>query len=134
MIPWTILHAGHVPLGPVFRVDHGLLRTTFPYAAHSYIINHNKRKQLLQKVSKKQWQRPLMVEGWTKIGIADKFACFPSLTTQSEVPILPKLVVPLVLTTSHYSLALEILNYIWLYFIPLLLIVFVLAIVSRYLF
>jgi len=87
---WTVFFPGHVPLGPLLPCCFGKARkivyTTFPYAAHSYIINGQKIASLLARIPKRMWTRPFVVEGWTHVSVSQKFALYPPITTQNQLP------------------------------------------------
>lgn len=83
---WTTLHVGHCPLGPVFPIRNGLIRTTFPWCAHCYVLKGTKIHDLLQKIPEKKWKRARVLEGWLTVPWSQKFAVSPSLATQSEIP------------------------------------------------
>ena len=83
---WTVLFAGHVPMGPMWRRWDGLYTTSFPYAAHSYILNRERVGNLLRRTPKSKWKRPWMGEGYLGVPILEKLAVHPALTTQSVLP------------------------------------------------
>jgi len=83
---WTVLFAGHVPMGPLWKRWDGLYTTSFPYAAHSYIINRKNVEKMLLQTSKTKWVRPWMGEGYLNVPVAEKLAVHPAITTQSVLP------------------------------------------------
>lgn len=83
---WALLMVGQCALGPLWPVRSGLWRTSFPYAAHSYILNRERVAELMNRVPQSKWRRPFMIEGWLNVPLAEKFALSPPLTTQSVKP------------------------------------------------
>jgi len=84
---WAVLFVGHVPLGPMWRRPDGLYTTSFPWACHSYIMNHKRVGKLLERTPKNKWGRPWMAEGLLKVPVLTKLAVHPALTTQSMLPV-----------------------------------------------
>jgi hypothetical protein len=82
---WTVLFAGHVPMGLLWKRWDGLYTTSFPYAAHSYILNRKNVGKMLQ-TPKAKWKRPWMTEGYLSLPVAEKVAIYPAITTQSVLP------------------------------------------------
>jgi len=123
---WTVLFAGHVPIGPMWRRWDGLYTTTFPYAAHSYILNRKRVGTFLKIIPKSKWMRPYMGEGYLNVPIKEKLAVYPALTTQNLLPsdMVNALKVQSIRNTSLDSWQAA-MHDVWLRDIPLLLLAFI---------
>jgi hypothetical protein len=83
---WKTLNVGHCPGGPIWSVTEGLVYTIMPLLAHCYIINGKYVKWILKKVSEKKWKPFQAPEGFKQLSVWDKFAIFPSISTQTVPP------------------------------------------------
>ena len=80
---WVSLYLGSTPLGPILPIGHNLCYTTFPFAAHAYILNKN----TIKNINPKKWSRPYFFEGSLSVPVYNKFSIFPSVCIQNVTPI-----------------------------------------------
>jgi hypothetical protein len=83
---WKILFIGHVPMGPVWFTQWGLVNTQLPFTGHCYILNGKHLPELLDQIPLDKWKRCTANEAWRTIPASEKFAVFPALATQTERP------------------------------------------------
>ena len=123
---WKLLFPGHVPCGPLLppfqKIQGGsiLCRTSFPFAAHSYIIRKEFASQLVKSRSRIRWDRPSIIEGWTIIPHTDKYAVIPSLTSQTQWPKEVLSMFPRIRSGSFVH-AMHVMHLFWFLFVAVLL-------------
>lgn len=83
---WRILFIGHVPMGPVWFTQWGLINTQQPFTGHCYILNGKHLPELINTIPLDKWQRCTANEAWRTIPASQKFAIFPALATQTDMP------------------------------------------------
>lgn len=82
---WSIFMVGHIAYGPMFQTEHsGLSYSLFPITAHCFVYNGAKLPQYLEKITRRWWNTPFMMEGWLCVPFWEKFALFPSAATQNR--------------------------------------------------
>src|SRR5690606_14996938 len=124
---WQILNLGSVSFGPIFTVkDQPLVTTSIPFASQSYIINGYYLKQMLKKIDQQHWKIPWSVEMFITIPTKRKFAVYPNVTGQCEIPRAQKAVFGN--ETSFHTFA--IVSHRLMFFLPwILLAIFIILIV-----
>jgi hypothetical protein len=85
---WHSLNLGQHAGGPIFKVkgQANLVYTSFPFAAHSIILNGYDINRMLEKFPIKKWRSPYCIEGFITIPTKRKFAVYPNVTLQCVIP------------------------------------------------
>ena len=85
---WGSFHVGHVPLGLLLPLKNSatVWRSLTPFAAHCYVLNGETAAKLIETVPKSNWRRPYLVEGMRLVSSNERFAMFPSIAMQNQIP------------------------------------------------
>lgn len=82
---WSIFMVGHIAYGPMMQTQYNRLsHTLFPITSHCFVYHGAKLPVYLNKVSRRWWITPFMIEGWLCVPLLEKFALFPSAATQNR--------------------------------------------------
>ncbi|KAJ1638118.1 hypothetical protein T492DRAFT_1123450 [Pavlovales sp. CCMP2436] len=83
---WGSLHVGHIPMGPIYPLANGLVRSVNPATSHCYVLNRRSVRSIHAMVPERLWKRPMMVEGHWAYPADERFAMTPPLATQCVMP------------------------------------------------
>jgi hypothetical protein len=97
---WGSLHVGHVPMGPIYPLPNGLVRTVNPATSHCYVLNRRSVRSIFALVPERLWKRPMMVEGHWAYPADERFAMSPTLATQC---VMPKEMAAMPIIRDHFS-------------------------------